>query len=111
MVRDVEVLYGGQVRTRNVPAKQYVAVYEEIVESETCEESVPMETEESLEVVKTEETMPVEQEEEDSFVEQVLRWIREHITVVVFSSLFVGAALVWLLLLWFSGKKKKGSEV
>lgn len=103
LVRYVDVIYGGQVQTPNIPAKQYVAVYEEVpMETEMAETEIAMEVIESDVTEEIEEsTVP-----DESFAEQVMRWVKEHLTVVVFSGLFLLVFLGWILLLYLSGKKK-----
>lgn len=108
LIRDVDVVYGGQVRTPNIPAKQYVAVYEEMIETEAYEETVSLSGNETEEIEEIEETgsgticgLPPK----ETFADKGLRWIKEHITVVVFSSLFLVCFGGWLVLLWMSGKK------
>lgn len=111
LIRDVETVYGGQVRTPNIPAKQYVAVYEEIIEAGGNTESVSSESEIFSVIPESEtisETMPDRQEEEDSFIDRMFQRIKEHITVVVFGSLFLVCFGIWIVFVWYTGRKQKG---
>lgn len=105
LVRYVDVVYGGQVQAPDVPGKQYVAVYEEIL-PETISE-----TETTTEIEETETMAEAEPENEnqleESFADRIMRWVKEHITVVVFTSVFLLLALGWGFLLFLSTKKKK----
>lgn len=99
-IRYVEVVYGGQVRTPDSQAKQYVAVYEEIIRETEPETPVPV-------------TLPAEEQEfhpeaaETGLGERIMRWVKEHLTVVVFSSAFLALCLGWLFLICISNKKKE----
>jgi len=111
LIRDVEAVYGGQVRTPNIPAKQYVAVYEEIVETASYDESGTvdrMEVEKKPEAASGEFETVQEVQTEGSLTENAIRWIKDHITVVIFSSLFFVCLGIGLLLL--CGAKKHNAE-
>ena len=110
IIRDVEAVYGGQVRTPNIPAKQYVAVYEEIIETETYDEVTEAQPEELPEMEETsmESEAIADPTTDASIVDKMVRWIKEHITVVVFSGVFLSCLVGAVWLLWAAGKKKAG---
>ena len=100
LVRLVDVIYGGQIRTPDLPAKQYRAVYEEIP-VERIEETETIRESESEEAAFSQPVQP------DPFFHRLKKWMKEHLTVVVFSGLFLLGFGGWILLLYLSGRKKK----
>lgn len=113
-IRFVDAVYGGQIRTPNVPGKQYEAVYEEIqLELETSKA-----TENKLVKEETghEETVISESEatEENSDVSEgrnnigddLLRWFQEHIWITMFGGGFLVCLAGWILLFRLAGKEK-----
>ena len=105
LVRYVDVVYGGQVRTPDVPGKRYLAVYEEIEPETLSKTDAASEITENETMVETEPIIEIQQE--DRFVDRIVRWVKEHITVVVFSSFFLLLAFGWGVLLYLTTKKKK----
>lgn len=93
LVRNVEIKYGGQVRTPEIEGKQYVGIYQELVpETETTE---PETTEETNGTDKSEEESVGETENSSglqmqtgTFKDQIVRWLKQHMTVVTFSGFF-----------------------
>ena len=112
LVRDIEAVYGGQVRTPKIPGKQYVAVYEEIIEKPTEEETTLRDLTVSESI--TEKTSEAEDafeaksdvQNEGSFSERIVRWLEDHVTVIVFSILFLFCLASGLFLLWKAGKAR-----
>ena len=93
LVRYVDVIYGGQIQTPDFPGQRYVALYEEMIPE--------------IESFTEPESEIQEANTEERFSERITRWIREHITVVAFSSVFLLALCGWGLLLFLSSEKKK----
>lgn len=106
LIRLVDVVYGGQIRTPDLPAKQYLAVYE-AVSAETIEETEAFTETESNEGIQQEKAALQQEVQQKPFFESLKQWIREHTTVIAFSMLFLLAVVGWLLLLYLSSKKKK----
>ena len=111
LVRYVVVKYGGQVRLPDVPgeSEEQHTETEEIVEIETKEESV----EETTAVSETEdetETLEIRVEEREFWKEKIGKWIREHLSVVTVSLVFLVILILTVVLLIVSGKKKKSRD-
>lgn len=102
LVRHIEVMYGGQVRTPDRMGKQYVAVYEEIQEEEKKETEISVKK--SEEETKQEEDVISVQDSNGS----IKQWLKEHITMVTLSGLFVIVVLFGMILWWLSRKEKRG---
>lgn len=108
LIRQVEVVYGGQIRTPDRIGKQYVAIYEEEIK-ETIEES----TEEigtsaekiSEETIQKQEMIPAS---ETGAADKIKQWIREHVTEIAFGGLFFVGILFLILFLWLSRRQKSG---
>lgn len=103
-IRHVEVLYGGQIRTPNVPGKQYEAVYREIVlEMETKPADMVEETTEAKKqeaILYESETEPIVlQEKAKSPGERLMQWVKEHVTVTMISGTFILGLIGWIGLL------------
>ena len=109
LIRDVEVIYGGQVRTPEIPGKQYVAVYTEIVQEETEEWKESVKSEEEPYTESTSEEISEFQGSYDQ-MDPIMKWVREHLTVVKFGALFLILLIAWGVLLWLSVKKKKAED-
>lgn len=103
LVRHVEVKYGGQIRTPEVEGKQYVAIYEEVIE-ETETEVVIRETENVIEEAD-DEGVGEEERMAESLWEMVREWVTEHITIVVFGTVFFVGILVVVVLLYLSRQR------
>ena len=115
LIRNVEVRYGGQVRTPDLDGKQYIGIYEEVIP-----ETEPEETEEPEELEATELVLESEPEtdhpepERQTVFEKLLQWLESHLTVIKFGvCFFLGLGGV-ILLLWLTSKSKNkvddGSE-
>lgn len=107
LVRNVEVRYGGQVKTPEVKGKQYIGLYQEIRQEpeSSQEEEKSRETE-----IKTEkmETLPHEEQKKTlSAAERFLYWIKKHLTKVVFGTGFFIMILGGTALLWMSRRREK----
>ena len=108
LIRLVDVVYGGQIRTPDLPAKQYLAVYAEIpVETETIEKIEAFTETEPTIGIRQENPILQQEVQQKSFFEPLKQLIREHTTVVAFSMLFLLAVAGWILLLYLSSKKQK----
>ena len=107
-VRYVDVTYGGEIETPNTTGYQYISTYE-IPEKET---SINKSTNMSDIEVFVEETWIPEQK--DGLMEQIRHFLREHITMVTISSLFV-LFLIGMIYLWYTSKhrtkKQKSKEL
>lgn len=104
LIRQTEVVYGGQIQTPDRVGKQYVAVYEESIE-ETIEE-----IETSVEMIREETTQPQESisELEADMAGGIKQWLRAHVTRIVLSGLFF-IGILFLIVLWrLPGKQKNG---
>lgn len=102
LMRNVEVKYGGQVRTPEVHGRRYVGIYEEI--------TVEPEEEETKEEPGGEEQEPIHETKDDAhepsqeagFIQKVLYWMKNHLIVVTlgagfFLVFFLAGMLLWLL--------------
>lgn len=107
LIRQVEVVYGGQIRTPDRVGKQYVAVYEEQVDENVKETEI---SKVSIEEVKNEneQAQKFVSESEKSVVDGIKQWIREQVTTIVFGGLFLGGILFFMLFYRFSHKHRKG---
>lgn len=108
LVRNVEVRYGGQVKTPEVKGKQYIGLYEEIRrEPESSQEKESQETEMETETEEM-ETLPHEEQKKTlSAAERFLYWIKKHLTKVVFGAGFFILLLGGTALLWMSRRREK----
>ena len=107
LVRNVEVRYGGQVKTPEVKGKQYIGLYEEIRREP---ESSQKEEESQGTEIETEkmETLPHEDQKKTlSAAEKFLYWIKKHLTKVVFGTGFFILILGGTALLWMSRRREK----
>lgn len=110
LIRNVEVKYGGQVRTPQVNGKQYIGIYEEILPETEEEEKEEEETTSEENIQKQPETPPEEAAPAPApgAIERMLYWIRNHLTVVTIGAGFLLLMLSAAILLWASVKKEKG---
>lgn len=112
LIRNVEVKYGGQVRTPEVKGKQYIGIYEELMpeteESREEQDTAGIQTEEK-ETVSEEESSVGEPEAENETEEGLLYWIKNHLTIVSVGGGFLLLLLAAGLLLWMSARKREGS--
>lgn len=107
LVRNVEVRYGGQVKTPEVKGKQYIGLYQEIRQEP---ESSQEEEESQGTEIETEkmETLPHEEQKKTlSAAERFLYWIKKHLTKVVFGTGFFILILGGTALLWMSRRREK----
>lgn len=112
LIRNVDVKYGGQVRTPEIKGKQYIGIYEEIV-PETDGEEKRTEEPETGESQEKEPELPLYGEvspSEANAIEKILYWIRDHLTVVTVSAGFLLLMLAAAVLLWLSVKKGKSRD-
>ena len=108
LVRYVDVKYGGQVRMPDVPEEQPTEA-EIVLETETEAES----TEETTAIRESEEeteTAEIQAAERESWRDRLGKWIREHLTVVKVSLIFLIGLILALVLFLVSGKKKKSRD-
>lgn len=109
LVRQVEVLYGGQVRMPEVPVESE-NITEESTQESVFEETVP----ETRIAERAEETQSVQEVTEEfaeaqGFFEKAIQWFREHLTIVTVSAgvLFI---LIGVLVFWRYLMKKKSRD-
>lgn len=113
LVRNVEAIYGGQVRTPEIEGKQYIGIYEEIIsEPEGSEETLSEETKTGEQPAEAAEArypalLPASEVRPDGPLEKIIYWLRDHLTVVTVSGGFLLLLLAAGLLLWLSGKKER----
>ena len=106
LIRNVDVTYGGQVQTPDVPGKQYTAVYQAVdVETEDAQRDV-----ESIAYSPVQEEMEEETAEESDLFQKIRRWMQEHITVVKVSVACLAVGIGCLILLWMKTRKDKKNE-
>jgi len=110
LIRNVEIKYGGQVKTPEIEGKQYVGIYQELMpETEAEEPGITEETDGTDEIRKepleeTEDTSGL-QKQTGTFAEQIIRWLKQHMTMVTFSGIFfLGLSLAAIL--FFITRKK-----
>ncbi len=107
-VRYVDVTYGGEIKTPNTTGYQYISTYE-IPEKET---SINKSTNISITEAFMEEANIAESK--DGLLEQVRHFLREHMTIVTISSLFI-LFLAGMIYLWHTSKhrtkKQKSKEL
>lgn len=108
LIRNVEVKYGGQIRTPEVRGKQYVGIYEEIVPE--TEESEPETTEtekEEIEESVSGEGAADEPEEAEGAAKQLLYWLKNHLTVVTIGAGFFFFLLAAVIIFGLSCRKSR----
>lgn len=112
-IRHVEARYGGQVRTPDIEGKQYIGVYEAVMQETVQEET---EKKEELETTTPKEpetaASKAEHPKKESIREQIFRWLTKNLTIITFSAgffLFLGLG-IFLLSLTFR-KKKEGRKL
>lgn len=113
LVRNVEVRYGGQVRTPEIKGKQYIGLYEEIrrePESSQEEETSRERETETVETGGAEALSPAEQEKMPGAADRFLHWIKNHLTMVVFGTGFFVMILGGTAILWLSGRRRNGEK-
>ncbi len=90
LVRLVEATYGGEVMTPAVKGKQYVSYYTEVIPEETEEEIIPAPETESETIPETEEILTGESEPDPPGIfEQIVQWVKEHLTAMTLSAGFL----------------------
>lgn len=114
LIRNMEVLYGGQVELPPVEGMKYYCVYQE--KKEEQKEGMEEETANQIGNNREELTEPGQQEEgteiqnnmdySETQLDKILRWFTEHLTVVRIGAVFFAGILLAVLLLILTGKKK-----
>ncbi len=99
-IRRVEVTYGGEIKTPDTVGYQFSSIYE-IVEEEERNNNKEI----TNEIENAEESSISEQEE--GLAEQIQRFLKENITLVTISSLFILCVTGVVYLWWISKKSKK----
>jgi len=111
LIRNVEVKYGGQVRTPEIRGKQYIGVYEEIIPETETEETTETEPEIKTTQPEEPETQPAEPAPAPMKpMEKLMYWIKEHLTVVTIGAGFFLALALAAVLFWLSRKKSGGDS-
>lgn len=111
LVRKIEAVYGGEVRTPEIQGKQYIGIYEEIL-SKPEEETAKMQSEEKREQ-ETEAPEQITQEtvQEPAAESGFRQWLISHITVL---SVGIGALLICAAGIAFAvlfRKRRKQGEI
>lgn len=106
-IRCVDVTYGGEIKTPDVTGYQYVSTY--ILEEKKDEQTKDIEIKDDKDALN----VPAALEQRVSMTEQILRYLREHITVVVISGGFL-LIVIMVFCIWWRSKantknKKAGS--
>lgn len=99
-IRYVDVTYGGEIKTPNTTGYQYISIYG-IDEKEK-------DTNNSTNISVT-ETFAEEAniaEPKDGLLEQIRHFLREHMTIVTISSLFL-LFVIGMVYLWYTSKNSK----
>lgn len=108
LIRNVEVKYGGQVKTPEIKGKQYVGIYEEIVpETEESEPEMTEPEKEEIEETVSEESAVSEPEETVGAARQILYWLKNHLTVVTIGAGFFLFLLAASILFWMFCRKSR----
>ncbi len=104
-IRRVEVKYGGEVRTPDTVGYQYVSVYEQGTKNQKEE----MTDNNSTDVISSKEKLNLDlnRAKEQGLVDQIHKFLRQHLTVVTVGGLFVFSIIGVLGVLIASGRKKK----
>ena len=107
-IRYVDVTYGGEIKTPNMIGYQYISTYEIPEKKKSINKNTSISASEAfVEEANTEES-------KEGLLEQIRYFLREHITMVTISSLFV-LFLIGMIYLWYTSKhrtkKQKSKEL
>ncbi len=107
-IRYVDVTYGGEIKTPNTTGYQYISTYEMSKKIEDISESTSIsDAETNVEEI----SIP---EKNERLLEQIRRFLREHMMIVTISSLFL-LFVIGTIYLWHTSKdrtkKQKSKEL
>ncbi len=107
-IRYVDVTYGGEIKTPNTTGYQYISTYEVLKTVEDISESTSIS---DVETYVEETSIP---EQTEGLLEQIRSFLREHMTIVTISSLFL-LFVIGMIYLWHASKnsikKQKSKEL